>query len=146
MSVFFLGSWRMTRSAGKTNHVNCEAALGQFVFFRATIHSSWTQKKDTHSLYLQCFQQRPLLKFSEKSFKFKIPTVTRPLTSFNVLITAHVIRPNGRTYCWLCSSGIELNNFSRVHWRKYDTIVNIINCNIVSHDCVCPLRMYEETF
>ena len=28
------------------------------------------RKKDTHSLYLQCFQQRPFLKFSEKSFKF----------------------------------------------------------------------------
>ena len=34
------------------------------------------EKKDTHSLYLQCFQQKPFLKFSEKSYKFKIPTVT----------------------------------------------------------------------
>ena len=25
------------------------------------------EKKDSHSLYLQCFQQRPFLKFSEKS-------------------------------------------------------------------------------
>ena len=30
--------------------------------FRATIHSPWTQKKDTHSLYLQCFQPRTLSK------------------------------------------------------------------------------------
>ena len=44
--------------------------------FHVRIHSSWTQKEDTHSLYLQCFQQRPLLKFSEKHYKFKIPTVT----------------------------------------------------------------------
>ena len=30
--------------------------------FRATIHSPWTQKKYTHSLYLQCFQPRALSK------------------------------------------------------------------------------------
>ena len=34
-------------------------------------------------------------------------------------------RPNRRTFCWLYSSGIELKKFSRVQWRKYDTIVNI---------------------
>ena len=45
-------------------------------FFCAQIHSPWTQKKDTHSLYWQHFQQRPFLKFSEKSYKFKILTVT----------------------------------------------------------------------
>ena len=44
---------------------------------------------------------------------------------FDVLITAHVIRHNCRTFCWLCSSGNELKNFSRVQRRKYDTIVNI---------------------
>ena len=43
--------------------------------FPATIHSPWTQKKDTHSLYLQYFQQRLFLKFSEKGYKFKILTV-----------------------------------------------------------------------
>ena len=47
------------------------------------------------------------------------------LTSFDVLITAHVIRPSRRTFYLLCSSGIELKNFSRVQRRKYDTIVNI---------------------
>ena len=31
-------------------------------------------KKDIHSLYLQCFQQRPFVKFSKKSYKLKIPT------------------------------------------------------------------------
>ena len=44
--------------------------------FRATIHSPWTQKKDTHSLYLQCFQLRSFLKLSKKSYKFKISAVT----------------------------------------------------------------------
>ena len=50
------------------------------------------------------------------------------ITSFDVLITTHVIRPNCRTFCWLCSSGNELKIFRRVQRRKYDTIVNIINC------------------
>ena len=36
----------------------------------------WTQKKDTHALYLQCFQQGPFLKFSDKRYKIKIPTAT----------------------------------------------------------------------
>ena len=31
MSVFFLTSWGMNRSAGQTNRVNLEAVLGQFV-------------------------------------------------------------------------------------------------------------------
>ena len=47
------------------------------------------------------------------------------LTSFDALITAYVTRPNRRIFCWLCSSGNELKNFSRVQRRKYDTIVNI---------------------
>ena len=34
------------------------------------------EKRDNHSLYLQCFQQSPFLKFSEKSYRFKIPAVT----------------------------------------------------------------------
>ena len=36
-----------------------------------------------------------------------------------------MIQSNCRTFCWLCSSGNELNIFSRVQRRKYDTIVNI---------------------
>ena len=34
------------------------------------------RKKDTHSLYLQCLQQRSLLRFSEQSKKFKSGTLT----------------------------------------------------------------------
>ena len=33
-------------------------------------------EKDTHSLYLQCFQQGLFLKFSDKRNKFEIPTAT----------------------------------------------------------------------
>ena len=53
------------------------------------------------------------------------------LTSFDVLITAHVIRPTAELFVD-CSSGIELKIFSRVQRRKYDTIVNIIRMKIKS--------------
>ena len=47
------------------------------------------------------------------------------LTSFDVLLSAHVIWPIRLTFCWFCSKKIELENFSRFQRRKYDTIVNI---------------------
>ena len=68
----------MNRSAGQTNHSNREV-IWVIYLFCAMIHSPWTQKKDIHSLYLQCFQQRLVLKFSEKGYKFKIPIVTGTL-------------------------------------------------------------------
>ena len=64
---FFLGSWGMNRSAGQTNRVNREAVLGWFVCSALRFIPHEPRKKDTHSLYLQCFQQRHFLKFSEKS-------------------------------------------------------------------------------
>ena len=73
---FFLGSWGMNRSAGQTNRVNREAVLDRFVCSALRFIPHEPRKKDTHSLYLQCVQQRPFLKFSEKSYKFKILTVT----------------------------------------------------------------------
>ena len=73
---FFLGSWGMNRSVGQTNRVNREAVLVRFVCSALRFIPHEPREKDTHSLYLQCFQQRPFLKFSEESYKFKIPTVT----------------------------------------------------------------------
>ena len=78
MSVFFLGSWEMNRSAEQTNRVNHEAEkkrsqFTRFVCSALRFISHEPRKKDTHSLYLQCLQQRPLLKFSEQSKKFKFP-------------------------------------------------------------------------
>ena len=73
---FFLGSWGMNRSAGQTNRVNREAVLDRFVCSALRFIPHEPRKKDTHSLYLQCVQQRPFLNFSEKSYKFKILTVT----------------------------------------------------------------------
>ena len=74
--LFFLGSWGMNCSAGQTNRVNREAVLGRFVCSALRFIPHEPRKKDIHSLYLQCFQQRPFLKLSEKSYKFKIPTET----------------------------------------------------------------------
>ena len=57
---FFLGSWGMNRSAGQTNRVNREAVLGRFVCSALRFIPHEPRKKDTHSLYLQCFQPRTL--------------------------------------------------------------------------------------
>ena len=51
MSVFFLGSWGMNRSAGQTNRVNREAVLGRFVCSALRFIPHEPRKKDTHSLY-----------------------------------------------------------------------------------------------
>ena len=59
---FFLGSWGMNRSAGQTNRVNREAVLGRFVCSALRFIPHEPRKKDTHSLYLQCFQPRTLSK------------------------------------------------------------------------------------
>ena len=99
---FFLGSWGMNRSKGQTNRVNCKVA---------PIHSPWTQKKGTHSLYLQCFYQRSFLKFSEKSYKFKFLLFTDTL---NLIWWNHCVcdLANRPTTLWLCSSGIEWKIFA----------------------------------
>ena len=66
----------MNRSTGQTNHVNREAVLGRFVCSALRFIPHEPRKRDTHSLYLQCFQQVPFLKFSDKRCKLKIPTAT----------------------------------------------------------------------
>ena len=75
MNVFFLRSWGMNRSAGQMNRVNREADIGRF--FCSSLRFIPNEPRKKHSLlYLQCFQQRPFLEFSEKSYIFKTPTVT----------------------------------------------------------------------
>ena len=100
MSVFFLGSWEMNRSAEKTNRVNCEAVLRRFVCSALRFISHEPKKKTTHSLYLQCLQQRPLLKFSEQSKKFKFPEEIGHLTLFpDLKILAYSFRQNSAGSC-----------------------------------------------
>ena len=71
----------MNRIAGQTNRVNREAVLVRFVCSALRFIPHEPRKKDTHSLYLQCFQQGPFLQFSDKRYKFKIPTAT----CFNII-------------------------------------------------------------
>ena len=58
---FFLGSWEMNRSAEQTNRVNQEKKIAVHAFVCSALRfiSHEPRKKDTHSLYLQCLQQRP---------------------------------------------------------------------------------------
>ena len=72
----------MNRSAEQTNRVNREAVLVRFVCSSLRFISHEPRKKDTHSLYLQCLQQRFLLKFSEQSKKFKFSSEIGNLTLF----------------------------------------------------------------
>ena len=87
--------------------------------------TAWTQKIRHSFLIFTMFPTRTLSKIPREKLFIQNSHSNGHFTSFDVLISAHVIRPNRRTFCWLCSSGIELKNFSRVQRRKYDTIVNI---------------------
>ena len=66
-----------------------EPVLGRFVCSALRFIPPTNPEKVIHSLYLQCFQQRPL---SKKSYKFKILAgcSNGPLTSFDTSIIAHV--------------------------------------------------------
>ena len=79
---YFLGSLRMNGSTERIykSPENCSDSF------------SVTPEKDIHSLYLQCFHQRPFLKYSNKIYQFKFPAVTGTLPYF-MLITRHVICP-----------------------------------------------------
>ena len=89
---FFLGSWDMNRSAEQTNRTR---TAKRFVCSALRFISHEPRKKDTHSLYLQCLQQRPLLKFSEQSKKFKFPAEIGHLTLFpDKTIIAYSFRQN----------------------------------------------------
>ena len=94
------------RSAGQTNRVNR------------------SQKKDTHSLYLQCFHQRSFQKFSEKSYKFKFRLFTdkRNLIWWKSLRVSFGQMVN---YFMAVFIGNWIGNFRLVQWRKYNTIVNV---------------------
>ena len=130
----------MNRSAEQTNRVNREAFLVRFVcstlrfisheprkksqFTRFVcsalrIISHKPRKKDNHSLYLQCLQQRPLLKFSEQSKKFKFPAEIGHLTLFqDKTILAYSFRQNSAGSCRrFCRLFISILNKSN-SWEK----------------------------
>ena len=97
---FFLGSWEMNRSAEQTNRTRTASRFTRFVCSALRFISHEPRKKDTHSLYLQCLQQRPLLKFSEQSKKFKFPAEIGHLTLFqDKTILAYSFRKNSAGSC-----------------------------------------------
>ena len=104
--------WGMNRTAGQTNCENREAFLGRFVCSALRFIPHEPRKKDTHSLYFQCFNQRSFLKFSEKSYKFKFLLFTDTLN----LIRCKSLRVwfGQLVDCLirLCSSGIESKIFA----------------------------------
>ena len=80
MSVFFFwvhGEWIVARNK-QIGREPLRSGSRPIYLFRATIHSPWTQKKKTLIPYIyNASNEGPFLKFSEKNYKFKIPTVTR---------------------------------------------------------------------
>ena len=120
---FFLGSWGMNRSAGQTNRVNLRGSRDLFVP-RYDSYPMNPEKRQSFLIFTM-FPTRTLSKILQEKLFIQNSHSNGHFASFDVLITAHVIRPNRRTFCWLCLSGIQLKNFSRVQRRKYDTIVNI---------------------
>ena len=133
---FFLGSWEMNRSAEQTNRT-----------------------RTAHSLYLQCLQQRFLLKFSEQSKKFKFPSEIGNLTLFpDKTIHAYSFSQNspgingekGDLSCMFFNSQINSNNINSILELNY---MNFFYKNeILSHheytECraaACPVPTNRNT-
>ena len=76
MSVFFLGSLGMNRSPGQTNRVNREAVLVRFVCSAQRFIPHEPRKKTLIPYIYNASNKDPFLKFSEKSYRIKIYTVT----------------------------------------------------------------------
>ena len=123
MSVFFSRFMGNESSVEQTNRVVREAVLERFVCSALRFISHEPRKKDTHSLYLQCLQQRPLLKFSEQSKKFKSPAEIGNLTLFpDKTILAYSFHQNsawingekGYLLCVFFNSYFNCNNISSI--------------------------------
>ena len=122
MSVFFSRFMGNEAQCGTNKSREPRSGSRAICLFRTAIHFPWTEKKrsqftrfvcsalrfitneprkkDTHSLYLQCLQQRPLLKFSEQSKKFKFPAEIGHLTLFqDKTILAYSFRQNSAGSC-----------------------------------------------
>ena len=122
MSVFFSRFMGNESQCGTNKSREPRRGFRAICLFRTAIHFPWTEKKrsqftrfvcsalqfisheprkkDTHSLYLQCLQQRPLLKFSEQSKKFKFPAEIGHLTLFqDKTILAYSFRQNSAESC-----------------------------------------------
>ena len=126
MSVFFsgfMGVWIVARD--KQIAWTAKRFSSDLFVPRYDSYPHEPRKKRHSFLIFTMFLTRTLSKILREKLLIQNSHSNGHLTLFDVLITAQVIRPNRRTFCWLCSSGIELKIFNRVQRRKYDTIVNI---------------------
>ena len=87
------------------------AVLVRFVCSALRFISHEPRKKDTHSLYLQCLQQRSLLRFSEQSKKFKFPSEIGNMTLFPDIVqnSAWINREKGDLSCMFL---IHINSYN----------------------------------
>ena len=128
-----LFSWFMGNESGRGANKSCEPRNGsQAIFcFAVCFIPHEPRKKDTHSLYLQCFHKRPFLKFAKKSYKFKFALVMDTYNHIWCKSLCMWLAQLAGTTCRLCSSGIEPKIFHMVQWRRYYTIVNIRYCSLI---------------
>ena len=91
------------------------AVLVRFVCSALRFISHEPRKKDTHSLYLQCLQQRSLLRFSEQSKKFKFPSEIGNMTLFPDIVqnSAWINREKGDLSCMFLIH-INSNNINSI--------------------------------
>ena len=133
----------MNRSAEQKNRVNREAVLVRFVCSALRFISHEPRKKDTHSLYLQCLQQRFLLKFSEQSKKFKFPSEIGNLTLFPDKSQNSAWRngEKGDLSCMFFNSHFNSNNINSILELNY---MNFFYINaILSHHEYTECRAAE---
>ena len=134
---------RMNRSAEQTNRVNREAVLVRFLCSALWFISHEPRKKDTHSLYLQCLQQRFLLKFSEQSKKFKFPSEIGNLTFFpdKSQNSAWINGEKGDLSCMFFNLRFNSNNINSILELNY---MNFFYINeILSHHEYTECRAAE---
>ena len=87
------------------------------------------EKKDTHSLYLQCLLQRFLLKFSEQSKKFKFPSEIGNLTLFpdKSQNSAWINGGKGDMSCMFFNSHFNSNNINSILELNYMNVLHSIH-------------------
>ena len=140
---FFLGSWETNRSAEQINRVNREAVLVRFVCSALRFIFHEPRKKDTHSLYLQCLQQRFLLKFSEQSKKFKCLSDIGNMTLFpdKSQNSAEINVEKGDLSCMFFNSHFNSNNINSILELNYMNVFDIKE--ILSHHEYTECRAAE---
>ena len=129
----FLFFWVQGNELERGTNKSSEPQSGSqaICLFRALIHSPWTQIK-RHSfliftMLLTCCLTKTLSKILREKFWIKNScSINGHLTSFDVLITAHVICPTAELLVDCGSSRMLTRKFSHGSMKEIYAIVNII--------------------